>query len=705
MLSNLKSLENIANRPVIAYTAIALLQLKAIWRIWDYKDLANGDTSSYFLTAYTWSKYAVSDIVWSPLYTSFYGFFLNISSDVYAATILHRIAIVFTATLLVLAVLRRLLPHSVAWLIAAWWAILPINFDTLYEVHLFSVIPTLVACLIVLSSTAPWARGVAVAIMAAATVLVRNELSLATAAFGCMCLAWEIWQYRTAEQKRPILTYALSYAIPLVLALSLIIFFYVHSIIKFPELSTYAAPKHTLNVCQVYAFGYQQRYSDWVGSPWTECQSLMKRQFGQEQPTLFQAFRANPSAIIEHFLWNSSLTLNGIQVSLFNATSGNVNPDYAPVTLNARWVILPTLLVGMASITGLVLIYRDRRYWWQFWLKDKALGWLLLFCVAAVGFFVVIPMQRPRPSYLFALSFFLMAILGMSLFVIAQRWKRLQRIPAVLSLCMIALILFLPSYYTNVSAERRLLSFYRFFTPFQETISQPNTVFLTREFSSELCSFLRDEDVCQPLSYSDEAFFSSMPADTPIEDFLNQREVDLFYADKNFIAKFSGDSRVEKLLKNPQEVGWRLLSIQNSDAFGGMLFERLSDSTVSFLSDVRNNKFKHTGIYQDGWIGRKSSFDLPQYVQTSKLVISGTIPAYKNPNFKPRLRVKVDGKEIVSQEYPAGDFNLELEVPEQQKQTGLRSISLYFSKAQSLPTPDRRRVSAKLTFIGFKENG
>ncbi|NJR64235.1 MAG: hypothetical protein HC772_01140 [Leptolyngbyaceae cyanobacterium CRU_2_3] len=215
MLDQLKPLQQIANRPIVAYFILALLQIKVVWRIWDYKDLATGDTSSYFLTAYSWYKYFVSDIVWSPLYTSFYGTFLNIFSDVYAATILHRLVIVFTATLLILAVLRRLLPPTIAWMIAAWWAILPINFDTLYEVHLFAIIPSLAACLLILSNSAPWARGGAIGIMVATTVLVRNELSLATVAIGCICIAWEVWQYRSDERKLPIRTYLLSYGLPI----------------------------------------------------------------------------------------------------------------------------------------------------------------------------------------------------------------------------------------------------------------------------------------------------------------------------------------------------------------------------------------------------------------------------------------------------------------------------------------------------------
>jgi hypothetical protein len=58
---------------------------------------------------------------------------------------LHRAVIVMAATLGVLAVMRRLLPPALGLLIAMRWAILPINFETLYEVHLFALLPVLAA--------------------------------------------------------------------------------------------------------------------------------------------------------------------------------------------------------------------------------------------------------------------------------------------------------------------------------------------------------------------------------------------------------------------------------------------------------------------------------------------------------------------------------------------------------------------------------
>ena len=113
---SLKHLKQITDQPLFAYSTLILLQLKVVWQIWDYKDLTFGDTSSYFPGAYVWFTDFANNIIWSPLYTSFFGSFLHVTSDVYIATILHRIIIVFTVTILVLAFMRRLLPPGIAFM-------------------------------------------------------------------------------------------------------------------------------------------------------------------------------------------------------------------------------------------------------------------------------------------------------------------------------------------------------------------------------------------------------------------------------------------------------------------------------------------------------------------------------------------------------------------------------------------------------------
>ena len=127
--------------PWPSYVLVALLQLKVIWNIWRFRDLTSGDTSSYFVSAYSWYEGLRDNFAWSPLYTSFYGTVFTVVPDAYAATIIHRTIIAMAATLGVLALMRRLLPPALALSVAIWWAVLPINFDTLYEVHLFALLP------------------------------------------------------------------------------------------------------------------------------------------------------------------------------------------------------------------------------------------------------------------------------------------------------------------------------------------------------------------------------------------------------------------------------------------------------------------------------------------------------------------------------------------------------------------------------------
>lgn len=700
---SLKHLKQVIDQPLFAYASIILLQLKVIWRIWDYKDLTFGDTSSYFPGAYLWFTEFANNIIWSPLYTSFFGSFLHVTSDVYIATILHRIVIVFTVTILVLALMRRLLPPGIAWVIAAWWAILPINFDTLYEVHLFAVIPILLACLVITQRPTPLARGGAIAILAGASILVRNEFSLITAATVFICVVWEGWQYWKLSNRYPLKQYALSYGIPLIATFALILAFYSQSVIKFPELPAASAPKHTLNICQVYAFGYQQRYpGKWIGDPWTGCQDLMKQQFGQDEPSLFQALMANPPAMLDHFRWNTSLTLNGIQVSLFNATSGSVNPDYPPVILNAYWVILPTLLVGVLSITGVILIVRDRQFWWDFWLKERALTWLVLASAASVAFFVIIPMQRPRPSYLFSLTLFLMAIAGMSFFAITRDRPKLQFLSRSLPIFMAGMLIFTQPYYPNDHAIRPLLTFYRRFLPFQSEIANRSTVFLSREYSHEICRYLMNPEFCQSLSYASHEFWDALPPQQSMNVFLEDLGVNLFYVDRPLLMEFADDPRASDFLSNPTTFNWKVLALQDSNRDQWMLLQRLA--TLSrlddFPDDLTNSEINYQGIDPDGWVQKEAFIELLQPESVTKFVIHGVVPEINQPEFRTRLTVLIDDQPFFQQRLNIGEFYIELQVP---SAFANRHIRLNFSRHQRLPEPDQRRVSARLYSIGFEE--
>src|SRR5262249_44744760 len=128
-----------------AYFMIVAVQLKIMWGIWELTDLTPGDTCGYFARSKDWYQSFQVNIAWSPLYTAFWGSLMWVTNGIFAVTTLHRIVIACLATILVLAVMRRMLPKPLAWVIACWWAFLPINFNTRYEVHLFGVLPLLIS--------------------------------------------------------------------------------------------------------------------------------------------------------------------------------------------------------------------------------------------------------------------------------------------------------------------------------------------------------------------------------------------------------------------------------------------------------------------------------------------------------------------------------------------------------------------------------
>src|SRR4051794_25851635 len=128
--------DRIAASAWFAYGSVFLIQAKVLWGIWHYRDLTNGDTAEYFADASRWAHSLQVNPLWSPLYKVVWGWTLWIVPDPYPSIVVQRILIALVATLLVLAVLRRFLSPGIAWGLAVWWAILPVNYDPLYELHL-----------------------------------------------------------------------------------------------------------------------------------------------------------------------------------------------------------------------------------------------------------------------------------------------------------------------------------------------------------------------------------------------------------------------------------------------------------------------------------------------------------------------------------------------------------------------------------------
>jgi hypothetical protein len=392
--------------------------------------------------------------------------------------------------------------------LAVWWAILPINYDTLYEVHLFSLLPELVAVLIALSWSGLRMRAGVFAALLATAVLMRNEVVIALVIWTAAWIAYEIHLSRRGEPT-PAADLARAFGIP-TLAVGVIA---AAVIVSFPdrgELRASLDRKHTLNVCQIYAFGYEQRNDDYTASPWTDCEPLMQRDFGERQPSMTAALAANPGAMGEHFLWNARLAPFGLQLMLFDRISAgeDMNPDYAPVKGGSIVALLGLILLVALVLGGLALLWRERRRWRRAWIRERAWGWLALGSLGTTAMVVALT-QRPRPSYLFSLAVLILAVIGMCAMAYADRWPAVKSLRAAVPALALVILIVVPPHYglTYVTPQigapgRPLKAMVDRLDPFHDDL-RGDDIGLLATYSGPGCAYIGRADPCRGVGWQE----------------------------------------------------------------------------------------------------------------------------------------------------------------------------------------------------------
>ena len=172
--------------------------------------------------------------------------------------------------------------------------------------------------------------------------------------------------------------------------------------------------------------------------------------------------------------------------------------------------------------------------------------------------------ERPRPSYMLNLFFFVLALAGMCIYAIVDHWIGIKRFSLVMPVAAVALILLVPSYFTpeyrnpDTSNTRPLLLRYERLVPFQALLTQPGTHLLAFGWPSDLCSYIAVRG-CTPLDYR--TFLEAKPADVPFADWLTQQNITLFYVDEYVFA----DPSAQTFLENPASAGWDIVTWTQTD--------------------------------------------------------------------------------------------------------------------------------------------
>jgi hypothetical protein len=552
--------------PLLAYGAVIAVTLRILWRVWDYKDLTFGDTSSYFLDAATWVHGLHDDIVWSPLYTDFLGTVLAVIHDPHTAVLIHRVAIVLAASLLALAVMRRLLGPALGLAAGIWWTVLPANFNVAYEVHLFGALPILLAVLVVARSPGRRARAAALGILVAATVLVRNELLVTDVGFAFALLAAELRGRRRALDRRAPLGVVLgAYALPLALAAALCGVAYWRSYDQGSRAVASFTAKQRVNFCQTYAVNWQQRYPRrFTGNPFLDCGPLVASVFGRPAPTLVEATEANPRAVASMAGWNALLLPSGVQVALFGATVGGEDPDYFPVVEHDPWALLGLLAIVGVILAGLVVTRGEGRgepdSWQGKWWAQHRWAAILL-AIIAVNMLLVGLAERPAPEYIYGLTVGVMALTGLAVAAVLRR-AGLTRFAGLAAgvLTIAALVAASPFYKPG---PRPIDDGVARTQVVRGELIVPGSILLSDAYGAEICAYLGQTavDHCAGVDWA--SLRAEVAAGRSLRTVLSADHVTAVYLP----ADLSGDSLLAPLVRSPRSVGYRQIA-SGADADG-----------------------------------------------------------------------------------------------------------------------------------------
>ena len=323
-----------------------------------------------------------------------------------------------------------------------------------------------------------------------------------------------------------------------------------------------------LSICQAYAVGYQQRHEDFKGNPFTGCSGLMERDFGKPMPSMLDAIDANPGAIGAHYLWNARLLPYGLQLMLFDRISAggqNRDPDYVPVTNGSTAAFAASLLLIGFVAGGLVLLWRDRRRWWETWLAPRAWGWLALGALAATAILAAL-WQRPRPEYLYALSVGILALVGACAMAYADRWPLLKRAGTAIPLAAVLLVVFVPPRFTSsyVTPQvgrtgRPVKDMVDRLYPIRSELRGEEVKFLATS-AGPGCAYLGGDDPCKPILWK-----PILPGVRTgvVAEALARRGVDFIYLDQVEL----GNPAFREAAREAEAAGWTRDPISAGDSW------------------------------------------------------------------------------------------------------------------------------------------
>jgi hypothetical protein len=276
---------------------------------------------------------------------------------------------------------------------------------------------------------------------------------------------------------------------------------------------------------------------------------------------------SNPTATLTHFLWNLKLVPSGLEVLLFNAHAGKINPDYVP-TEAANYPMLLAALVVIICIAGARLAWRERPCTiWSVICSRVTLAFVPLLIMAVP----VVLVQRPRPSYFFYVSVIVIAAtLGALARIFRLRTRGENRLGFLASAIIVLLILVVPGYSlpSYLPSGRPLMVKLEHLSPHRSRLAQPQGRMILGGWAPQVVLYLNlNLTFGNPLEGQrivfDNGLLDSWDGSTPLEQFLAGQQVTILYLDPHELTRLRAQPQAKNMLDNPRTVGWVDLAHEN----------------------------------------------------------------------------------------------------------------------------------------------
>ncbi len=564
-----RHLSALGNNALLGYMSLLALQVKVLWGAWYNWDLPLWDGATYFI----YGRQVVSDFrfppfEWSPLFAGYYAIFQALFTDAVPFIIYfaHRYVAIVLVLVLFYALLRTALSPVVAWLLAAYFFLLPVGLANHFVVHLFVLIPLLAAYRMSLSKSV-YANGfILVGLLLAA--FVRSEFVLS---FAIVLVVFILNDYALNKGNGlPIGQWLRPYTPLLIVGIML-----VPMIVRFGP-SHIPVDRAWGAFMQHYAWGYQERHPEWNVDFWFRYSEAVQQSFG-DATSIAEAAVRNPSAMVAHLFWNLGLLPEAIVTALtpfadFGWTQiliglglmgwlrAVVAADrrsflwhrYSTVSDSAllRACFLKTSLPLHLAVSG-----RSRRQVLDgFRISKQALRvirfhklWFVILCSLlplAVSSLVV----RPRPIYLMPLFPFVFLVAGIGLDSVLERYSAAKWIKWALPLMFVILIIIFPSPF-SMSTERPI-------TTIAESLKRSpveGTYSLLGPSARGFCVYSVPEKCLGVEIYQ-------VPADeSSFERFLHESNIRVIIVNDQLASNVPprGRAFVAELQADPDKVGWQ----------------------------------------------------------------------------------------------------------------------------------------------------